>query len=248
MAGDTIGPYRVLRDLGQGGMGAVYLVEVADPSAGRPLGARFALKVIHPHLLASTDLLERFRKEAEIGMRVAHENVVRCLGCEAFEIERVPSYALVMEYVEGQTLRGLLTELGRVPEELCRHVGHEIACGLEAIHEVGVIHRDVKPENVLITREHQVKVMDLGVARLLDEAERLTQTGQFVGSFEYAAPEQFQDAACEPDERADLHALGAVLYELATGHHPFRAESLHATLLSSRNWQTRRSVPAPTPR
>ena len=87
-----------------------------------------------------------------------------------------------MEYVEGQTLRDLLEELERVPEELCRHIGREVAKGLAAIHEAGVVHRDLKPENVLITPDHVVKIMDLGVARLQDEAIRLSQTGAFVGS------------------------------------------------------------------
>src|SRR3990172_4169430 len=99
-----------------------------------------------------------------------------------------------MEYVEGQTLRALLDELGTVPEELCRHVGREVAKGLVAIHAAGVVHRDLKPENVLITKDHVVKVMDLGVARLADEAMRLSQSGAFVGSIQYAAPEQVQDA------------------------------------------------------
>jgi tetratricopeptide (TPR) repeat protein len=99
-----------------------------------------------------------------------------------------------------------------------------------AIHEAGVVHRDIKPENVLITKEHVVKVMDLGVARLKDEAVRLSQAGGFVGSLEYAAPEQFRSADGEPDGRADLHALGVMLYELATGQHPYRDEDASRVL------------------
>jgi tetratricopeptide (TPR) repeat protein len=136
---------------------------------------------------------------------------------------------LVMEYVEGQTLRELLDELDRVPEELCRHIGREVAKGLAAIHAAGVIHRDLKPENVLITADHHtVKVMDLGVARLAEETLRLSQSGAFVGSVEYAAPEQF--GAKEVGAAADLHALGLVLYELATAQHPFRADDFRAVM------------------
>src|SRR6185295_5468949 len=135
---------------------------------------------------------------------------------------------LVMEYVEGRTLRGLLDEIGRAPEELCRHVGREVAEGLAAIHAAGVVHRDLKPENVLVTKDHAVKVMDLGIARLADEALRLSQTGAFVGSVRYAAPEQFRGG--DVDGRADLHALGVVLYELATARHPFEGDDFRAVM------------------
>jgi tetratricopeptide (TPR) repeat protein len=179
-----------------------------------------ALKIVHPHLLETPGFFKRFLREAEIGRRVEHANVVRTLDCDALS----GHHFLVMEYVEGQTLRELLHDLERVPEELCRHVGREVARGLAAIHAAGVVHRDLKPENVLITLEHVVKVMDLGVARLQDEAIRLSQAGDFVGSLEYAAPEQFRAEDCEPDGRADLYALGVLLYELATGQHPYRDE------------------------
>jgi tetratricopeptide (TPR) repeat protein len=180
-----------------------------------------AVKVLHPHLLESPEALERFRREAKIGQRVEHDNVVRTLDVGSAVVNGVTQHYLVMDYVEGQTLRALLEELGRIPEELCRHIGREVAKGLDAIHAAGVVHRDLKPENVLITREHVVKVMDLGVAKLLDEAVRLSQTGMFLGSVLYAAPEQF--AGDVPDSRADFYSLGLVLYELATGRHPFQA-------------------------
>jgi tetratricopeptide (TPR) repeat protein len=194
-------------------MGKVYLARN---------GQRVALKVLHPHLLESQEAVERFRREAEVGQRVQHDNVVRTLDVGSAVIGGSTHHYLVMEYVEGQTLRGLLKELGRVPEELCRHIGREIAKGLEAIHAAGVVHRDLKPENVLITEEHVVKVMDLGVARLQDAAFKLSQTGAFLGSVLYAAPEQFRGEA--PDSRADFYSLGLVLYELATGKHPFQAD------------------------
>jgi tetratricopeptide (TPR) repeat protein len=215
--GQRLGPYAVEAELGSGGMGTVY-------RAAGPAGT-IALKVIHPHLLATPGFFKRFLREAEIGKSVRHDNVVRVYDCDATEADGKAAHFLVMEYVEGQTLRELLADVGRVPEELCRHVGREVAKGLAAIHEAGVVHRDLKPENVMITQEHVVKLMDLGVARLRDEAVRLSRAGDFVGSLEYAAPEQFLSGDAEPDGRADLYALGVLLYELSTGTHPCHDEN-----------------------
>ena len=207
-------------------MGKVYAATVAGRCLGLAEGTRVALKVVHPHLLETPGFFKRFLREAEVGKAIVHENVVRTFDADAVAVGGEQHHYLVMEYVEGQTLRELLHELERVPEELCRHVGREVAKGLAAIHAAGVVHRDMKPENVLITGEHVVKVMDLGVARLQDEALRLSQTGAFVGSIHYAAPESFRDGGKLVDGRADLHALGLVLYELSCGVNPYYAESI----------------------
>ncbi len=222
MLGQDLGPYRIESELGSGGMGKVYAAVVADRVPGMDVGTRVALKVVHPHLLETPGFFRRFLQEADLGASIQHDNVVRTYLADALAVEGTQHNFIVMEYVEGQTLRDLLVELDRVPEELCRHIGREIAKGLRAIHDAGVVHRDLKPENVLITEEHIVKVMDLGVARLQDEAVRLSRTGAFVGSLLYAAPEQFTSAAGDLDGRTDLHALGLLLYELACGQHPFR--------------------------
>ncbi len=202
-------------------MGTVHLAEVTAPVRDLAKGEFVALKIVHPHLLAVPELLQRFQREGEAGMAVRHSNVVRTLRVETLAHEGGPVHLLVMEYVEGQTLRSLLDELEKVPERLCRHIGREVAKGLAAIHAAGIVHRDLKPENILITHDEVVKVMDLGVARLKDEALRLSQTGAFLGSIHYAAPEQFGGAWDEVDGRTDLHGLGLVLYELATGRHPY---------------------------
>ncbi len=234
--GTRLGPYLLGPALGSGGMGVVHRAE--GPSG--PV----ALKLVHANLLATPGIEERFLREGEIGRRVRHENVVATLDVGAAEHDGVLHRFLVMEYVLGQTLRALLTELDRVPEELCRHVGIEVAKGLAAMHAAGVVHRDVKPENVLITDDHVVKVMDLGVARLVDESVRLSQSGAFVGSILYAAPEQFGRLAPRGaesgaigakgvdavDGRADLHALGVVLYELSTGTHPYQADDFRSVM------------------
>jgi len=211
--GRQIGPYVLEAELGSGGMGTVYRAQGADGPV--------ALKLLHPHLLSSPGAFKRFLREAELGRRVVHENVVRTLDIDVTEIDGRSHYFLVMEFVEGQTLRQLLEELGQVPEALCRHITGSIADALGAIHAAGAVHRDLKPENVLITPAHVVKVMDLGIALLVDEALRLSQTGHFLGSVPYAAPEQWLFDS-EVDARADLFSVGVMLYELATGRHPFR--------------------------
>ena len=233
MIGETLGQYRIESELGAGGMGTVWLAR--DPD-GHPC----AVKVIHSHLLESPGFFKRFLREAEIGMAVRHPNVVRCHDADALLVDGKQLNFLVMEYVEGQTLRDLLEELGRVPEELCRHIGCEVAKGLAAIHAAGVVHRDMKPENVLITPDHVVKIMDLGVARAADEAIRLSQTGAFVGSIHYAAPEQFKMGGKDLDGRADLHALGVILYELASGTHPYLADDVSQVLNRVLNHQARK--------
>jgi tetratricopeptide (TPR) repeat protein len=209
-------------------MGRVYAARVEGRAPGLDVGAVVALKIVHPHLLEAPGFFKRFLREAQIGKAVVHENVVRTFDADEIVAGGVHQHFLVMEYVEGRTLRALLAELERVPEELCRHIGREVAKGLAAIHAAGFVHRDLKPENVLITKDHAVKVMDLGVARLVDESLRLSQSGVFVGSVEYAAPEQFGGGAV--DARADLHALGLVLYELATSRHPYKADEFRRVM------------------
>ena len=256
-AGTSLGPYVVGRELGSGGMGAVYVATVrpgdsddgAAAATGLEPGTVVALKVVHERLLGE-DASRRFAREVEIGRRVRHPNVVRTLdGGEAGG-----RLYLAMEYVEGQTLAALRQELERVPEELCRHIGREVCKGLASIHSEGAIHRDVKPENVIISLDaggaagspdsrqpvHVVKIMDLGVARSVDDAARLSHTGAFVGSLHYAAPEQFKGGGKGLDGRTDLHALGLVLYELASGVAPYHAPTVSQTLTRVLHEQPRR--------
>ena len=226
MIAARVGPYRLISELGSGGTGTVYRAVVDGKcDFGLEAGTPVALKFVHPHLARNAIFMRRFRREGDIGKTICHPNVVRVYGAALLENDSSELNALVMEYVKGQTLRALLVELGRVPEELCRHVGRELAKGLEAIHTAGVIHRDLKPENVLITPDHVVKVMDLGFGRLLDDTTGLSQSGTFVGSVRYAAPEQFA-AERDLDPRLDLYALGLVLYEIATGEHPYPTDDL----------------------
>jgi serine/threonine protein kinase/tetratricopeptide (TPR) repeat protein len=236
LVGRSLGPWRLTAVLGRGGMGTVF--------AATKGAAKAAVKVLHPHLVAREGFVERFLREADAGRRVRHANVVATIEAGTTQAGAASIHYLVMEHVEGRTLRALLAEEGRLPEALCRHVGREAALALAAIHAEGFVHRDVKPENLIVTPDHVVKVMDLGVARLLHDAEGLSQTGAFVGSVRYAAPEQFggpapRSATSEArsakggdavDGRADLYALGLTLYEAATGAHPFPDEDFHVVL------------------
>jgi len=213
---ESIGPYAVQRELGSGGMGTVYLVQ-RD-------GERFALKAVHEQFASTPQLLERFHREVAAGSAVDHPNVVRTLDYGQHE----GRYFMVMEYVEGRTLRELLDALTRVPEALVREIARQASSGLAAIHASGIVHRDIKPDNILITDANEIRIMDLGVAKLMEATVQLTAVGQFAGSALYASPEQFQGAGVGPS--ADLYALGVVLYELATGDNPFHADELVAVI------------------
>jgi len=167
MIGAQVGPYRVESELGSGGMGSVFLAVGED-------GSKVALKVVHPHLIATPGFFKRFLREAEMGRQVNHENVVRTLDVDATMVEDKQVNYMVMEYVEGRSLRELLNDLGAVPETLLRELAQQTAAGLAAIQAEGIIHRDLKPENILITDDHQVRIMDLGVAKLQEASVALT--------------------------------------------------------------------------
>ncbi len=214
-------------------MGTVFLATAL--SRGRDdeppdAGVQVALKVLHPHVVSSPERFQRFRREAEIGMRIHHPSVVRTLDAAVRVLNGRMLHMLVMEFVDGRTLRSLLGQHGRFDEAECRRIGAQIAEALEAIHAEGVVHRDVKPANVIQTPDGDLKITDLGLARITDEVEKLSSTGVFVGSVLYGAPEQFRGPRSEVDHHADLYALGLLLYELATAKHPFSDEDFRVVM------------------
>jgi len=197
----------------------VHAAEVTEDVAGLEVGQRVAVKVIHPHLLGSPGFFKRFMREAELGRKVVHENVVRTFDVDATELDDKVIHYMVMEYVEGRSLRELLDDLGTIPETLLREIALQTSAGLVAIHAQGIVHRDLKPENILITDDHTVRILDMGVAKLQETSIAITEAGQFAGSLIYSAPEQFgPDGA---GASVDLYALGVTLFELATGENPF---------------------------
>lgn len=204
--------YRIQSKLGSGGMSTVYLA--VDLTLDRPV----AVKLLHREISGTDHQLERFRKEAKSAARLSNPNLVPVI--DAGEQNGRPF--IVFEYVEGQTLKEMIISNGPLPVDQAVAYAIEIARGLQTAHENRLVHRDVKPQNVLIDREGRARVTDFGIARSLEE-EGVTDTGEVVGTTDYVSPEQ---ASGEPaDERSDIYALGIVLYELLTGEVPFQAES-----------------------
>lgn len=204
--------YRIQSKLGSGGMSTVYLA--VDLTLDRPV----AVKLLHREISSTDHQLERFRKEAKAAARLSNPNLVPVI--DAGEQNGRPF--IVFEYVEGQTLKEMIVATGPLPVDQAVAYTIEIARGLQTAHESRLVHRDVKPQNILVDREGRARVTDFGIARSLEE-DGLTDTGEVVGTTDYVSPEQ---ASGEPaDERSDIYALGIVLYELLTGEVPFRAES-----------------------
>ena len=227
LEGRTLGIYRIGKELGRGGMGTVYRAEsTADGPAG-PAGAVVALKIFHADLIEDERALARCKLEAEIGKEIRHEHLVRTYGISTYDLDGKPCPFMVMELIEGKTLKSLLAELGTFPEHLLYQVADHVLGALHEIHERGVVHRDLKPENIVITPDQRVLLMDLGVARRESGHER-TKAGEFIGSLAYAPPEQF--TGTDVGRRADLYAFGVTLYELATGKHPFPQSDIASLL------------------
>jgi urea transport system substrate-binding protein len=206
--------YRVLGVLGRGGMGTVYKAE------HRLLERPVVLKVIRPDLVESAQAVQRFQREARLAARLSHPNVVAVYEAEAFGSTQM----LVMEFIEGVNLAELVAERGLLPvAESCELI-RQAAVGLEYIHSQGLVHRDIKPHNLLVSRTGQVKILDLGLATLKGgpktTAGELTGDRQFLGTVDYAAPEQWESSR-DVDIRADIYSLGCTLYFLLAGQAPF---------------------------
>lgn len=213
------GRYDIEEVLGVGGMGVVY--RAFDTEVGEVI----AIKAILPELAGLDDTpLERFKQELRLARRITHRNIVR-----TYDLGEVGGiYYITMEYVEGRTLADLISTSERLPVAVTLTVGKQLCRALEAAHDEGVIHRDVKPQNVLVAPNGLVKVMDFGIARLAERrtpvGKGLTTVGVTVGTPQYMAPEQLM--AEEIDRRADIYAAGAVLFECLTGRPVFEAPNL----------------------
>ncbi|HEX5137464.1 MAG TPA: protein kinase [Planctomycetota bacterium] len=218
LEGKTLGIYRLGGELGRGGMGTVYRAETTAEGPAGDAGTTVALKVFRKELVEDERAFARCKLEAEIGKEIRHGNLVRTYGIGSADVDGSPCHFMVMELIEGKTLKGLLAELGPLPEPLLLEIADQVLAALDAIHQRGVVHRDIKPENIVITPDQRVLLMDLGVARRESGQER-TRVGEFVGSLAYAPPEQFSGK--DVGRRSDLYALGVTLYELATGKSPF---------------------------
>ncbi|MBX7114716.1 MAG: serine/threonine protein kinase [Myxococcaceae bacterium] len=219
LVGRHIGRYRILEQLGQGGMSVVY--KGLDTTLDREV----AVKVLHPHLSGKEESRKRLAREAKAVARLHHPNILEVFDFSG--IESSEAY-IVTEYIRGQTLRQFVTEQPLSPPEVAAMVVHQIAAALTHAHEAGVIHRDLKPENVMVRDDGLLKLMDFGIAKILDRDEKMTMTGALVGSPAHMAPEIIEGE--EAGAEADVFSLGTMLYLFATGQLPFTAANTTATL------------------
>jgi serine/threonine-protein kinase len=189
------------------------------------LERRVALKILHEHFSADPEYVERFRREARAIARLNHPNIVTVIDRGEFGKRQF----IVFEHIPGENLKEVVEREGQLPVAQALALTHQIARGLAFAHQHGVVHRDVKPQNVLLDESGTAKVTDFGIARSLDPGEELTQTGTLLGTSDYIAPEQ---ASGEPiDARSDQYSLGVLLYELLTGAVPYPADSFMAVAM-----------------
>jgi len=214
----TIGRYRIQGTLGKGAMGTVYVAQDTE------LDRRVAVKVLDPQAASAEDgdFQERFLREARVAAGLNHPNLVAVY--DVGEAAGLEGPFIVMEMVDGESLRDLLARTGAMPPARAASVIRQAAEGLHHAHGKGIVHRDVKPSNLLVTRDGTVKVADFGIARPI--ASEMTQTGQLLGTPHYMAPEQITGDPV--DARTDVFGLGVVLYQLLTGEKPFAGDTLTA--------------------
>jgi serine/threonine protein kinase/Tfp pilus assembly protein PilF len=204
--------YEILEELGKGGMGVVYRVR------DRKLDEEMALKVLKPEIAAHRETVERFKNELKFARRIAHRNV--CKMYDLNEGEKI--LYITMEYVKGEDLKSLIRRKGKFAEKEAVGLAKQVCEGLAEAHALGVIHRDLKPQNIMMDEKGGAKVMDFGIARSI-EAPGVTQTGMMIGTPDYISPEQAEGE--KADQRSDIYSLGAILYEMVTGKVPFKGDT-----------------------
>ncbi len=207
--GSTLDKYEVLEKVGEGGMATVYRGRHAT------LNRDVAIKVLHPHLSSSSRNRKRFAREARAIEHLRHPNILEIFDYSGLDAEEC---YIVTEFVSGETLSSLLWRRGRLPSELVAAIGRDLARALAYAHREAILHRDLKPDNVMVRGDGTIKLMDFGIARFLDESQ-VTMTGALVGSPAFMSPEQAREGKL--DTRSDLFSLGTVLFYLVTGTLPF---------------------------
>ena len=206
------GRYRLLERIGKGGMAVVYRAE------DRRTGHSVAVKVLRSEFAQNAEYVSRFQREAQAASKMTHHNIVNLLDVGMDGDSRY----LVMEYVPGQTLKEVIEEKGRLSAAQAVAVTIRILSALQHAHENGIVHRDIKPQNILVNSEGLIKVADFGIARIAD-TKTLSQSDTVMGSVHYFSPEQARGD--EADERSDIYSVGVVLYEMLTGHVPYDADN-----------------------
>ncbi len=220
--------FRIEREIGAGATGTVHLAVARSRMGSVKPGARVAVKFLRQDLTGDERARKRFLREARAGLRVRHPNLVRIHAVEEATMLGQRVLYLVMDLVEGETLRRHLERHGHLAEGLVRSVGAQVGRALAALHGAGLVHLDVKPENVTLTPDGRAVLMDLGFARLFRVASETEDSTVFGGSLAYAAPERLRGRPADP--RADLYSFGVSLYELACGQRPFPGSDLASVL------------------
>jgi len=204
--------YEIIEELGKGGMGKVYRVEDTK------LKQEVALKLIKPEIASDKKTIERFRNELKTARMIAHKNV-----CRMFDIgETKDSYFITMEFIRGEDLKSLIRKMGQLSAGQAIAIAKQVCDGLIEAHKLGVVHRDLKPQNIMIDREGDARIMDFGIARSL-EGRGITGAGVMIGTPDYMSPEQVEGK--ETDQRSDIYSLGVILYEMVTGRVPFEGDT-----------------------
>ena len=205
------GRYRIVRKLGMGGMANVYLAE------DEVLGRRVAIKILNDRHAGDDQFVERFRREAKNAASLSHPNIVSIYD----RGEAEGTYYIAMEYLDGRSLKELIVARGPAPIHLAVDYARQILAALRFAHRHGIVHRDIKPHNVLVDGEGRLKVTDFGIARA--GASQMTEAGSIIGTAQYLSPEQAKGASV--DQTSDLYSVGVVLYELLTGVVPFSGDT-----------------------
>src|ERR1019366_3100158 len=218
--------HEVLQELGRGGMGVVYL------ATNKVMGRNEVLKVVNPQMLTEPGAMDRFLQEIRSAAQLSHPNIVTAHAV----LRSGESLVLAMEHIVGENLHKVVSERGPLPVANACYYVHQVALGLQHAFDKGMVHRDIKPDNLMLTRDakkHTVKILDFGLAKATRQTEEqqhnLTGAGKMMGTPDYIAPEQILDAA-KADIRADIYSLGCTLYFLLTGSPPFKGGSLYEKL------------------
>src|SRR5512140_2513989 len=217
VTGDTLidsvfdGRYRIIRKLGAGGMANVYLAEDQE------LGRRVAIKILDDRHAADDSFIERFRREAKNAAGLSHPNIVSIYD----RGEAEGTYYIAMEYLSGRSLKERVVSRGPTPIEIATDYTRQMLAALGFAHRNGIVHRDIKPHNVVVDADGRLKVTDFGIAR--SGASQMTEAGSIIGTAQYLSPEQARGAPV--DQRSDVYSLGIVLYEMLTGKVPFTGDT-----------------------